>query len=360
MNITVNLGERSYDILIEAGLLARLPRLLNERGLLAGRGLVVTDSNVGPLYGTGLADSLRSAGHEYPRSSVPSGEFSKSEACLFQLYDEALAAGLDRKSVIIALGGGVVGDLAGYAAASYMRGLRYIQVPTSLLAMVDSAVGGKTGINLPQGKNLIGAFHQPSLVLCDIGVLKTLPERELRAGMAEIIKYGIIIDEALFRYCEDNLDGALASDPEVIEHLVGRSCQIKAEVVRQDETESGLRAILNFGHTLGHAIEAVAGYGKYLHGEAISIGMVFAARLSAKVSGLPEADVGRIEQLLDRAGLPVRAPGLGWEELRSAMGSDKKSSSGQPRFVLADAIGKVRHGIEVDEETLSTTWISMG
>jgi 3-dehydroquinate synthase len=348
MMVRVELGERSYDIVVEAGAIKRFAALLGERGLDAAKGLVITDDNVGPIYAAGL-------GVNYPVATVPAGEASKSGEQLFRLYDEAIRAGLDRKAVVIALGGGVVGDLAGYAAASYMRGLRFVQVPTSLLAMVDSAVGGKTGINLPQGKNLIGAFHQPQLVVCDLDVLKTLPERELRAGLAEVIKYGIIYDAEFFAYLEQYIADALTLDQNVLVHLVSRSCAIKADVVRQDETESGLRAILNFGHTMGHAIEAVAGYGKYLHGEAIAIGMIYAARLS----GLPAEQLERIEALIRRTGLPVHAPELAWDDLRRAMSVDKKSESGLPKFVLAEAIGRVAFGVAVDEGRLKDVWQTM-
>ena len=348
MNVTVPLGARAYDIVIEPGALASLPARMKELGLGAKRGLIITDDQVGPRY-------AHATGLDFPVATVPAGEGSKSQEQLFRLYDAAMDAGLDRKAVVVALGGGVVGDLAGYVAASYMRGLKFVQVPTSLLAMVDSAVGGKTGINLPRGKNLIGAFHQPSLVICDLAVLKTLPPRELRAGLAEVIKYGIIYDTEFFAYIEKNLDPALALDPAVMEHLVARSCAIKANVVGQDETESGLRAILNFGHTLGHAIEAVAGYGKYLHGEAIAIGMVFAAR----VSGLPADQQQRIERVFHRCGLPVNAPELDWAALRSAMSVDKKSESGLPKFVLVREIGSVEYGAAVDEDRLRHAWASM-
>ncbi len=345
MNVPVQLGSRSYEIVIEPGSLKKLPALMAGCGVAAKKGLMITDERVGALH-------ARATGLDYPVATVPAGEESKSPAQLLRMYDEALRAGLDRKSVIVALGGGVVGDLAGYVAASYLRGVKFVQAPTTLLAMVDSAVGGKTGINLPQGKNLVGAFHQPSLVVCDLQVLQTLPPRELRAGLAEVIKYGIIYDAAFFDYIEANLAKALALESDVMARLVARSCEIKAEVVSQDETETGLRAILNFGHTLGHAIEAVAGYGKYLHGEAIAIGMVFAARLS----GLPVDQLDRIEKLFVRAGLPVKAPELTWPDLRRAMSVDKKSESGLPKFVLAREIGRVEYGIAVDESTLAKTW----
>jgi 3-dehydroquinate synthase len=359
VKVTVELGARSYDILIKPGLLENLPKWLADYGLTPEKGLIITDDKVDPLYGYPAQKRLLDAGSKYPRTIVPSGETSKSRESLFRIYDDAIEAGLDRKALIIAVGGGVVGDVGGYAAASFMRGLRYVQIPTTLLAMVDSAVGGKTGINLPQGKNLIGAFHQPSLVLCDLNALKTLPGREFRAGLAEVIKYGIIYDPVFFDFCEEHLTEAVNGEIPVLEHMVGRSCMIKAEVVSQDETESGLRAILNYGHTMGHAIEAIAGYGKYLHGEAISIGMVFASRLSVQLTGLPSAVAHRIEKLFVLAGLPVKAPDLNWSQLRKAMGVDKKSTAGLPRFVLAKSIGSVEFGVPVEEKILSDTWDRM-
>lgn len=359
MKVTVELGPRSYDILIKPGLLESLPNWLSEYKLSPEKGLIVTDDKVDALYGYATQKRFLDRKKTYPRSIIKSGEESKSQEWLFRLYNDAIESGLDRQSIIIALGGGVVGDLAGYVAASFMRGIRYVQVPTTLLAMVDSAVGGKTGINLPQGKNLIGAFHQPSLVICDLSTLKSLPAREFRAGLAEVIKYGIIYDRRLFDFCDEHMTEILDADENVLEHVVGRSCQIKAEVVRQDETESGLRAILNFGHTLGHAIEAVAGYGTYLHGEAISIGMVFAARMSVKLSGLSKENCGKIERLLAKAGLPVRAPDVDWSALRRAMNVDKKTASGIPRFVLARDIGNVDHGVVVDDSQLDAAWSSL-
>ncbi|HMP88791.1 MAG TPA: 3-dehydroquinate synthase [Kiritimatiellia bacterium] len=358
MKVKVDLGARSYDIIIGTALLPSLPDKLNEYALNASSGLVVTDSHVQTLYGDSVIRQFQAIGLPFHLSVIPAGEESKSGECLFKIYNDAISAGLERKSIVIALGGGVVGDIAGYAAATYMRGLRFVQAPTTLLAMVDSAVGGKTGINLPQGKNLIGAFHQPSLVLCDLDVLKSLPAREFKAGMAEVIKYGIIYDESLFAFLEANMASILKGDREMLQHIVAQSCRIKAEVVRQDEHETGLRAILNFGHTMGHAIEAAAGYGVYLHGEAISVGMLFAARVSAKVSGLANDEVSRIEALLIKAGLPTKAPDLDWGVLQAAMSLDKKSSKGAPRFVLAEKIGKVTHGNAIEFPLLKEIWQS--
>src|SRR5207249_2417558 len=263
-------------------------------------------------------------------------------------YDQLAEHRLERKSFVVALGGGVVGDLAGFVAATYLRGIDFVQVPTTLLAQVDSSVGGKVGVNLKAGKNLVGAFHQPRLVLCDLDTLHSLPAREFRSGLAEVIKYGIIYDAALFKRLEQDMAGLLKGDPETLSQVVARCCEIKAQIVAEDETENGLRAILNFGHTIGHAIEAVCGYGAYLHGEAIAIGQVAAARLSAQF-GLPPADVDRIADLFRRAQLPtnIRLNARQRARLFAAMRLDKKVSAGQIRFVLAKRIGKVVWGEKV-------------
>lgn len=354
--VQVELGPRSYSIHIAPGLLPHLGELIPS-GLHGRNSLLVTDATVAALYADRVAHALTGLKCPNGRAVVPAGEASKDGRWLFHLYDKAIEQGLDRKSFVVALGGGVVGDLAGYAAASYLRGLPYVQIPTTLLAMVDSAVGGKTGINLPQGKNLVGAFHQPATVICDLDVLRSLPRREFVSGLAEVIKYGVIQDPALFDYLERQAEAILAGESDVLAHLVARSCEIKAAVVGQDEREEGgLRATLNFGHTAGHAIEAVSGYGHYLHGEAIAIGMVYAARVSAELTGLPPRDVQRIARLCARFGLPTAVPECPWQPIRMAMGVDKKSSGGKPRFVLAEAIGRVRHGVEVTEDLLQVAW----
>ncbi|MGZ4973351.1 MAG: 3-dehydroquinate synthase, partial [Limisphaerales bacterium] len=262
---------------------------------------------------------------------------------------------LERKSFIVALGGGVVGDLSGFVAATYLRGIPFVQVPTTLLAQVDSSVGGKTGVNLKAGKNLVGAFYQPRVVLCDLETLRTLPVREYRAGLAEVIKYGIIYDAALFARIERDLPKLLKKDSRTLAKVVARCCEIKADVVGQDETESGLRAILNFGHTIGHAIEAISGYGKYLHGEAISIGQVAAAKISAGQFGLSESEVARITQLFKRAGLPtqIKLSAPQRAKLFAAMKVDKKVSAGEIKFVLARKIGAVEFGQKVTAETIN-------
>ncbi|MBU0679527.1 MAG: 3-dehydroquinate synthase [Verrucomicrobia bacterium] len=353
--VTVDLGERSYPICIGPGLLKDLGVKCADRS--AGSVcLIVSDSNVDPLYGDACEASLSEAGVTAKRVVIPAGESSKSESEIFKLYDEALEVPLDRKSFIVALGGGVVGDIAGYAAASYLRGITLVQVPTSLLAMVDSAVGGKTGINLPQGKNLIGAFHQPALVLVDSDTLATLPRREFVAGMAEVVKYGIIWDAELFALLEANMGKLIEERGGLLDQVIARCCEIKAEVVRQDEREGGLRAILNFGHTLGHALEQVSGYGKFLHGEAIAVGMVFAAELSVRHHGLDAGDAARIRRLLQSCDLPVSVSDYSWEELRSAMTLDKKTVGKALRFVLAGAIGKVDTGCEISDGVLKEVW----
>lgn len=352
--VTVDLGDRSYPIHIGAGLLGRLDAYCKdlELGLAC---MVVSDSQVDPLYGA-CSELLENEGFSVVRAVVPAGEASKVQDQVNDLYLQALEGGLDRHSFIIALGGGVVGDLAGFVAASYLRGIKYVQAPTSLLAMVDSAIGGKTGINLPQGKNLIGAFHQPSLVVIDTKTLSTLPAPEYAAGLAEVVKYGVIRDADLFSELEEKADGVLARDEAVMEPIIASCCEIKADVVGLDEREEGLRSILNFGHTVGHAIEQASGYGRYLHGEAISIGMNFAGQLSARERGFPQKEHDRLVALLTRLGLPVKISDLAWDDVRAAMSVDKKSLDRTPRFVLADRLGIVAFGCEVAEDILEEIW----
>jgi 3-dehydroquinate synthase len=352
--VPVSLGERSYRILIGGGLLTRLGREC-ARLKLGQRCAVITDSNVGPLYAETALESLREAGFDPIRITFPAGEQAKHLRHVQACYDQLAAQRLERRSFVVALGGGVVGDLAGFVAASYLRGIAFVQVPTSLLAQVDSSVGGKVGVNLKAGKNLVGAFHQPRLVLCDLDTLGTLPERELRAGLAEVIKYGIIYDAPFFRRLERDLGKLLTLDAKTMAAVVARCCQIKADVVAQDEREGGVRAILNFGHPIGHAIEAISGYGKYLHGEAIAIGQVAAAKLSATLKGLPDRDVERIRASFETAGLPVaiRLNARQRERLLSAMKLDKKVSGGEVRFVLAEAIGRVVWGQPVPTELIT-------
>ena len=338
--VRVELGERSYDILIGKGLLSQVADYLRPINL-GRRGVIITDTNVEPLYAGALCDALGKGGFAAEVLSVPAGEASKSLRQANRLFEKLPSHGLDRQSFVIALGGGVVGDLAGFVAASYLRGLALVQVPTSLLAQVDSSVGGKTGVNLPQGKNLVGAFYQPKLVLADTDALGTLPERELRSGFAEVIKHGAIRDVKFFGWLEREYKRVLALDPEAVAHVVRRCCEIKAEVVSADERESGLRALLNFGHTVGHAMETLSDYSGLLHGEAISMGMCCGARLSVKRAGLSEAEAQRLRDLIAASGLPTRLGNTFKKgELLEAARLDKKARDGKLRFVLLKRLGK--------------------
>ena len=357
--VQVPLGQRSYAIKVGGGLLARLGAECAQLKL-GSRCAVITDSNVGSHYAKTVLKSLAASGFAPVLISIPAGEKSKRIAVVEKCYDQLAAHRLERKSFIVALGGGVVGDLAGFVAATYLRGIDFVQVPTTLLAQVDSSVGGKTGVNLRAGKNLVGAFYQPQLVLCDLDALKTLPKREYVSGLAEVIKYGIIYDAILFAQLERNLPKLLQRDNALLRTVIARCCEIKADVVGQDETESGLRAILNFGHTIGHAIENSSGYGRFLHGEAIAVGQVAAAKLSHRILGLPSDDVARIEKLFLQAALPVKLK-LDFarrKKLFAAMKLDKKASGGEIKFVLARKIGEVVWGQKVSpaliEEVLAT------
>jgi 3-dehydroquinate synthase len=346
--VSVQLGNRSYAIKIAPGLLKQLGGEC-ARLKLGDRCAIITDANVGRKFAKPVYESLLKAGFEPVLITVPAGETAKSLKSTQSCYDQLALHKLERKSFIVALGGGVVGDLTGFVAATYLRGIDFVQVPTTLLAQVDSSVGGKTGVNLRAGKNLVGAFYQPRLVLCDLDTLQTLPEREFISGLAEIIKYGIISDAELFAKLECELPMILKRETKTLAEIIARCCEIKAKVVSQDETENGLRAILNFGHTIGHAIENSFGYGKFLHGEAISIGQVAAAKLSQKILGLPENDVRRIENLFLRAGLPTKTQLTSGQrkKLFAAMLLDKKVSGGGVKFVLAQKIGKVVWGQKV-------------
>ncbi|MBQ0958092.1 3-dehydroquinate synthase [Ideonella sp. 4Y11] len=335
--VAIDLGERSYHVCIGADLLERsdsfegLPR--------SSTAVIVSNETVAPLYAERLQRALAPRHAQVLNIVLPDGEAHKEWTTLNTIFDVLLAQGCDRQTVLYALGGGVIGDMTGFAAASYMRGVPFVQVPTTLLAQVDSSVGGKTAINHPLGKNMIGAFYQPLRVLCDLSTLATLPPRELSAGLAEVIKYGPIHDPAFLVWLEQNIEALRAGDQAALAHAVARSCEIKAEVVGADEREAGLRAILNFGHTFGHAIEAGLGFGVWLHGEAVAAGMVMAAELSARL-GLCAADLRpRLEALLQRAGLPVRGPRLGAAEYLQHMRVDKKASAGEIRFVLIEGLG---------------------
>jgi len=351
--VSVPLGKRSYAIKIGGGLLARLGGEC-ARLKLGARCAIITDTNVGKRFAKAAFNSLANAGFSPSLIVVPAGETAKSLKTVQTGYDLLAAHRLERKSFIVALGGGVVGDLAGFIAATYLRGIAFVQVPTTLLAQVDSSVGGKVGVNLKAGKNLVGAFYQPRLVLCDLDTIATLPEREFRAGLAEVIKYGIIYDARLFAQLERDLPKLLRREPKVLAAVVARCCEIKAEIVGQDETEGGLRAILNFGHTIGHAIENISGYGKYLHGEAIAIGQVAAAKLSAPLAGMSGRDTGRVRDLFKLAGLPyfIKLNAIQRKKLFAAMKLDKKVSGGEIKFVLAERIGKAVWGQRVPEDQI--------
>ena len=343
-NLTVNLGNRSYPIVIGEGLINSGFDL--SAYLAGGDCLIVSNETVAPLYLDKLQQCLpdcQAASH-----SLPDGEVHKSLASAELILDDLVRARAGRDTTVIALGGGVVGDIAGFAAACYMRGVAFIQVPTTLLSQVDSSVGGKTGVNHPGGKNLIGAFHQPRIVLIDTGTLATLPDRELRAGLAEVIKYGAIVDKEFFGWLEDNLQALLNRDTEALIYAIRRSCEIKAQVVAEDERETGRRALLNFGHTFGHAIENSMGYGNWLHGEAVAAGMVMAAQMS----GISGEEQGRLKALIDAAGLPSGPPSTGSVQLREAMQMDKKIQAKALRFVLLRSLGDAYVTAEYAESAL--------
>ena len=332
--VHVALGERSYSIRIGSGLLASIDVVP------AGACVIVSNETVAPLYAGLLAAALESRGKKVDTIVLPDGESFKDWATLQRIFDALLAVRADRSTTIFALGGGVIGDLAGFAAACFMRGIAYVQVPTTLLAQVDSSVGGKTAINHPLGKNLIGAFYQPLAVIADIDTLETLPSRELVAGLAEVIKYGAVVDAPFLDWIEANLAALLARDKPALAHAVKRSCELKAAVVAADERESGVRATLNFGHTFAHAIETGTGYGSWLHGEAVGCGMAMAADLSVRLGLIEVALAERLTGIVAAAGLPVRAPALGVERYLELMSLDKKAVGGDLRFVLLEGPGR--------------------
>ncbi|MDP9045399.1 MAG: 3-dehydroquinate synthase [Pseudomonadota bacterium] len=336
--VRIELADRSYDILIGPGLL----QSDSAYGGLASAetAMIVTNQIVAPLYAGPLAAQLAGRYRQVHTLVLPDGEHHKTWQSLNVIFDRLLESGADRKTVLFALGGGVVGDMTGFAAACYMRGVPYVQVPTTLLAQVDSSVGGKTAINHPLGKNMIGAFCQPLRVIADLDTLDTLPERELSAGLAEVIKYGPIADDRFLAWLEERLDDLLRRDKPTLAHAIRRCCEIKASVVGQDERENGLRAILNFGHTFGHAIEAGLGYGRWLHGEAVGCGMVMAAELSVRLGTISERYAARIRDLVQRAGLPVVAPDLGADRFLQLMRLDKKAEAGEIRFVVIEEPGR--------------------
>ena len=344
--ITVELGERSYPIIIGSGLLGGGYDLAKHvRGPDC---LVVSNETVAPLYLEGLVECL--GGKEIHAIELPDGEKHKTLGTVEDILDTLVERSANRDTTLVALGGGVVGDITGFAAACYMRGVDFIQVPTTLLAQVDSSVGGKTGVNHSRGKNLIGAFHQPRAVLIDTNTLGRLPDRELKAGLAEVIKYGAIVDTEFLAWLEDNIEALVTRDAEALAHAIERSCQIKAEVVAEDEREAGRRAILNFGHTFGHAIERCQGYGEWLHGEAVAAGMVMAAKLS----NLDLTEIERLRSLIERAGLPVTPPAIAASDMMAAMGMDKKVQQKKLRFVMLQTLGRAYTTHDYDSDLLGS------
>ena len=351
--LIVGLAERSYPIYISSDLLGCAELLLPH--LPHKRVAVVTNTTVAPLYLEPLRTMLQAHGVDVISIILPDGEQYKNAETLGLIYDALLSHRCERNTPLIALGGGVIGDMTGYAAATYLRGVPFIQIPTTLLAQVDSSVGGKTGINHPLGKNMIGAFYQPQVVLADITTLNTLSDQELRAGIAEVIKYGLIRDLPFFEWLEQNMEKLLVRDAVALQYAITRSCQNKAEVVAADERENGERALLNLGHTFGHAIETGMGYGAWLHGEAVAAGTIMAADLSSRLGWLSKEDVDRIQSLFERAGLPVVAPALGVEKYLQLMGLDKKVVGGKIRFVLLKSIGSAVISGSVEPELLRQT-----
>jgi len=350
--LTVDLDQRSYPIYIGSDLIDR-PELF-EACSKASSIYIVTNTTVAPLYAERLSKTLATFGKSVRIITLPDGESFKDWKNLQTIFDELLKHGADRQTVLVALGGGVIGDMTGFAAASFMRGIRFIQVPTTLLSQVDSSVGGKTGINHPLGKNMIGAFHQPVAVVADLNTLKTLPPRELSAGLAEVIKHGAIADASFLDWIEANTNALLACDIEAMSHAVLRSCEIKSAVVSADEREGGVRATLNFGHTFGHAIEAGMGYGEWLHGEAVACGMVMGAKLSCLLQKITQADADRLTRIIHAMHLPITAPKFGAERYIELMQVDKKAEGGQIRYVLLEQIGKAYMSTAPHEAVLET------
>ncbi|MEZ6099080.1 MAG: 3-dehydroquinate synthase [Pirellulaceae bacterium] len=349
---------RGYQIDIGRGLLAHCATLASQRANLR-RVILITDANVAGLHGDRVAESLRSGGSSVELVVVPAGEASKSTQEVDRLWQAMLAAGADRKTTVVALGGGVVGDLAGFAAASFARGIPFVQIPTTLLAQVDSSVGGKVGINLPGAKNMVGAFWQPHYVLIDIDVLQTLPDRDYRCGLAEVVKYGVILDADFFAFLEDHIGAINRREPVALGRIIARSCQLKADVVLADEREtSGLRAILNYGHTFGHALEAITGYGSWLHGEAIAVGMLCASRLAESLGRVDSDITKRQEKLLKNLGLPTQLPQVDLDAMIQAMQFDKKMDQGNLRFILPDRMGAVSSVGDVPVEHVRAAMVS--
>jgi len=349
--VRVDLGEKSYDIVIGYDIEQVIIDFVKAAGY-SKQALLITDTNVGPLYGKKVGELLHEAGLESTLVQIPAGETAKNLKVANDVFTRAIELGLDRKSPIFALGGGVVGDLAGFVAATYMRGVPFIQLPTSLLAQVDSSVGGKVAVNHELGKNLIGAFYQPQAVFMELNCMKTLPRREIYTGLGEIIKYGIIYDETFFAFLEKNQEQVLALEPEALVHMIARSCEIKAAVVSQDEKEAGLRRILNFGHTIGHAIEKETGYVRYNHGEAVATGMMGAAYISRALGLIDDRDLGRVQQLVKTYNLPLQAGGVSVDAMYGDIFHDKKTVGGKVNWVLMEGIGQVVCKNDVPEQVV--------
>lgn len=343
----IDLGKDSYDIYFGSNILSRLGETLS--GYPVNKQvLVVTNPTVKHYYGETVLNSLKEAGFSVRMLEVPDGEEYKSLKTAESIYQAALQENLNRKSTIVALGGGVIGDLTGFVAATYMRGTNFVQVPTTLLAQVDSSVGGKVAVNLPQGKNLVGCFYQPKFVFTDISTLNTLPEIELKAGLAEVIKYGVIWSEEFFQYLEENLSYIKSLEPEIIKYIVGKSCYIKGQVVEKDEKEENLRAILNYGHTVGHAVESLTDYQRYKHGEAVALGMISAANLSLAMGIINSKDSQRIKKLIEDVGLPTFLPSLNLDQILDSLAHDKKVITNKVRFILPTHIGQVIISDQID------------
>lgn len=353
--VKVNLGVNSYDIYIGNAIGEELKKIVIDVNF-SRKALLITDTNVKKIFSGEIQLILESAGLDVQVVTIPAGETSKSLAEAEKIYTAAIEFGLDRKSAIFALGGGVVGDLAGFVAATYLRGVPFVQIPTSLLAQVDSSVGGKVAVNHQLGKNLIGAFYQPKAVFIDIDMLNTLLSREIASGLGEIVKYGVISDPALFKYIEDNAYYILALENDVMEHVIARSCEIKADVVSKDEKEGGLRRILNFGHTMAHAIEEATGYSKYTHGEAVAIGMIGAAHISKSLGRIDDSTFKRLQALIDKLGMVSKAANCDIDHMFNAIFRDKKTINGRINWVLMDSIGKVSVVSDVPDEVVKAAF----
>ena len=349
--LNIDLGERSYNILLGAGLLDKVGESLC-RVLQPSRIVLITHPSLFQLYGDKVLSGFKDQGWPADVIEVEEGETSKTLGQAEKIFDRLLELKCDRKSVLIALGGGVIGDLVGFVAATFQRGIPFVQVPTTLLSQVDSSVGGKTAVNHPKGKNMIGAFYQPCLVIADLDTLQTLPEKEFRAGLAEIIKYGVISDASLFDYLENNVEKILQLDKQCLEYIIKTSCSIKAEVVEKDERENHYRMILNFGHTIGHAIEALTSYSQFIHGEAVAIGMVYAAKLSQKLGKCKEGTPQRLDRLVRKCGLPADLPDLNSKAIIESLYHDKKTMNHKIKFILVKEIGVVEIVEDMSEEKI--------